>query len=155
MDLFRCWRTGRCADICYRHCRIVSQVVRHIATDCGRTSMLTGTRPWIFYVAAIATAVIALMCCWMTESRPSQLLRQQVKDVARKNSFSGLSLDNADSTPDLKTFVRVHLVSRAIPYPGFWLEELTLLYHRPSHSASSSPNPSSSSPPSWAPPSTA
>ncbi|KAK4500868.1 hypothetical protein PRZ48_009060 [Zasmidium cellare] len=80
--------------------------------------------PWLFYIAAIVTAAIALMCCWMTESRPSQLLKKEVKDVARNNSFSGLSLDEADSTPDLKTFVRVHL---ALPIRLFLTEPIVFL----------------------------
>ncbi|KAF2167541.1 hypothetical protein M409DRAFT_66065 [Zasmidium cellare ATCC 36951] len=80
--------------------------------------------PWLFYIAAIVTAAIALMCCWMTESRPSQLLKKEVKDVARNNSFSGLSLDDADSTPDLKTFVRVHL---ALPIRLFLTEPIVFL----------------------------
>lgn len=82
--------------------------------------LIVPCRPWLFYIAAIVTAAIALLCCWMTESRPSQLLQKEVKDVARKNSFSGLSLDEADSTPNLKTFCQVHLVSVSSPLaPSF------------------------------------
>ncbi|EME38053.1 hypothetical protein DOTSEDRAFT_39598 [Dothistroma septosporum NZE10] len=71
---------------------------------------------WNFHIAAAVTANIAVMCFGIEESRPSQLLKQQVKDLKHKASLSKLSLNQTDSTPSVKTFVQTSLRLPGVMY---------------------------------------
>lgn len=79
---------------------------------------------WNFYIAAAVTAGIAVLCLGIEESRPSQLLRQQVKDIKHKTSFQRLSLDDSDTPPDFRTFVRTSLT---LPIRLFFTEPIVFL----------------------------
>jgi hypothetical protein len=70
---------------------------------------LTDNRPWIFIVAAAVTGVAALFCLAMQESRPSQVLRQKVKIIAKETDFDGLSLEGEACLPTVSKFVRTSL----------------------------------------------
>lgn len=80
---------------------------------CHQTSGLVLSdinRRSLFYAAAVVTAVAAFLCLGMQESRPSKLMRDEVRTVARKTSFDRLSVNEDDGTPDANTFVRTTLV---------------------------------------------
>lgn len=57
----------------------------------------------------------------MQESRPQQLLRHHVKRISRKTSCSDLSIDEKDSRPSLKQFVREDLF---LPVKLFFTEPI-------------------------------
>ncbi|KAF2160466.1 hypothetical protein M409DRAFT_70432 [Zasmidium cellare ATCC 36951] len=80
--------------------------------------------PWIFYVAACVAAVSAILCFGMRESRPSRLLRQQVRLIAKKTSFDGLSVEDDETMPNIKTFIRTSLT---LPVRLFIREPIILL----------------------------
>jgi hypothetical protein len=70
---------------------------------------LTYYRRWVFYIAAIITGVLFVLCFPLSESRPSLLLEREVA-ILRKNMPSvTLKTLHPDSTPDLKTLVNVTL----------------------------------------------
>lgn len=71
--------------------------------------MLTVRRPWIFYVAAIVSCACAFACLGMHESRPSQVLRQNVQVVARETGYSHLSTDSEHHLPSVSDFLRTTL----------------------------------------------
>ena len=60
----------------------------------------------------------------MTESRPAQILRLQVKAVANQLNFFGLSLDEDNSMPSFKKFIRTSLL---LPVRLFFTEPIVLL----------------------------
>ncbi|KAK4634838.1 Major facilitator superfamily multidrug transporter mdrA [Fulvia fulva] len=86
--------------------------------------VLTVSRQWIFYIASAIAAVSTLLCMKMKESRPSQLLKQRVKIVARNMGFDGLSCDDTDSIPDFRTFVKASL---SLPMRLFFTEPIVML----------------------------
>ncbi|KAJ5290147.1 uncharacterized protein N7443_010400 [Penicillium atrosanguineum] len=61
---------------------------------------------WLFYVAAIVTAMNALALGFVRESRPSLLLEREVAKVRKDTGISTLRALNPDHTPDLRTFAR-------------------------------------------------
>ncbi|OQD77508.1 hypothetical protein PENDEC_c002G05180 [Penicillium decumbens] len=61
---------------------------------------------WMFYIAAIVTAIIALALFGIRESRPSLLLEREVAKVRKETGISTLKALNPDHTPDLRTFAR-------------------------------------------------
>ncbi|CZT17159.1 related to multidrug resistant protein [Ramularia collo-cygni] len=75
----------------------------------------------LFYAAAAVLAVVALLCLGMQESRPSKVLRNQVKTVARKTNFDRLSVTELDSSPDVNTFIKTTL---ALPIRLFFTEPI-------------------------------
>ena len=85
---------------------------------------LTVSRPWIFIIAAIVTGIVAILCLGRQESRPSQVLRQNVKAVAKQTNFDGLSLDGNDSLPGLAAFVKTSLL---LPLRLFTTEPIVML----------------------------
>lgn len=81
-------------------------------------------RPWVFNISAIVTAVGALLCFPMRESRPCQVLRQEVKAVAKELDFAGLSVDSENSLPTPRAFMRDSLV---LPLRLFFTEPIVWL----------------------------
>ena len=65
-----------------------------------------------------------MACLAMKESRPTQVLRYEVKQVAKKQSFDSLSIDSHESVPDFKTFCRTSLL---LPTKLFFTEPIVLL----------------------------
>lgn len=64
----------------------------------------------MFYIAAIVTGIIFLLCLGLKESRPSLLLERQVT-AFRKASPTGLyRTRNPDHIPDLKAFLDVTII---------------------------------------------
>ena len=86
--------------------------------------MLTSGRPWVFIMSAAVTGIVAILCLGMQESRPSQVLRQQVKAVSKQENFDGLSFDREDSLPTISTFVKTSLL---LPGRLFFTEPIVLL----------------------------
>ncbi|KAJ5312437.1 hypothetical protein N7508_003267 [Penicillium antarcticum] len=64
---------------------------------------------WVFYVAAVVTAVITIFLFGIRESRPSLLLDREVAKIRKESGNNTLQALNPDSTPDLKTFARMVL----------------------------------------------
>ncbi|KAJ5950779.1 uncharacterized protein N7479_009192 [Penicillium vulpinum] len=64
---------------------------------------------WVFYIAAIVTAVITIFLFGIRESRPSLLLEREVAKIRKESGNNTLQALNPDSTPDIKTFVRIAL----------------------------------------------
>lgn len=60
----------------------------------------------------------------MQESRPSQVIRQQVKSIARQTSFDGLSLEGEDTALSLPKFMRTQLF---LPVRLFFTEPIVFL----------------------------
>lgn len=89
-----------------------------------RERILTLARPWVFTIAAIATGVIAILCFGMHESRPSHVIRQNVKTTARQTCFDGLSLESEDTLPTLSKFMRTQLF---LPIRLFFTEPIVFL----------------------------
>jgi len=65
-------------------------------------------RPAVYAIAAIVTFACTLLCLLMEESRPSQVLHQQVRKVSRQVGFDQLSADGA-TLPTVGEFVRTSL----------------------------------------------
>ena len=78
----------------------------------------------MFIISAAVTGSVAILCLGMQESRPSQVLRQQVKAVAKQANFDGLLFDGEDSLPSISTFVRTSLL---LPGRLFFTEPIVLL----------------------------
>lgn len=78
----------------------------------------------MFHISAMVTAAGALLCFPMQESRPCQVLRQQVKAVAKETDFDGLSVDQENSLPTLRAFVSDSLL---LPLRLFFTEPIVWL----------------------------
>ncbi|PLB36799.1 MFS multidrug transporter [Aspergillus candidus] len=63
---------------------------------------------WVFYIAAMVTALLAVMMLCIRESRPSLLLRQHAERLQRKTGQEFKPFI-PDHVPDLKTFARISL----------------------------------------------
>ncbi|RMX80835.1 hypothetical protein D0869_07258 [Hortaea werneckii] len=63
--------------------------------------------PYIFYIATGVTGICSILCLGMQESRPSQVLRENVRKIARKTSFDRLSASSDHHLPTAKEFVRI------------------------------------------------
>ena len=72
----------------------------------------------------MATGILAILCFGMQESRPSQVIRQQVKAIARQTSFDGLSLEGEDTAISLPKFVQTQLF---LPAHLFFTEPIVFL----------------------------
>ena len=70
--------------------------------------LTTSYREWVFYIAAIVTASLAVMMLGIRESRPSLLLRQHAERLHKKTGQNFKPLGN-DHVPDLKTFAKISL----------------------------------------------
>ncbi|KAL4799721.1 MFS multidrug transporter [Aspergillus venezuelensis] len=66
---------------------------------------------WLFYIAAIVTAIASFLCLEIRESRPSQLLAYEITKIQRiaPPSIPPLRAQNPDHTPNLRTFMQVTL----------------------------------------------
>ncbi|KAK0789817.1 hypothetical protein LTR91_013261 [Friedmanniomyces endolithicus] len=64
--------------------------------------------PAVYAIAAIVTFACTLLCLLMEESRPSQVLHQQVRKVSKQAGFDQLSADGA-TLPTISEFVRTSL----------------------------------------------
>ncbi|KAK0777608.1 hypothetical protein LTR38_015097 [Friedmanniomyces endolithicus] len=64
--------------------------------------------PTVYAIAAIVTFACTLLCLLMEESRPSQVLHQQVRKVSKQVDFDQLSADGA-TLPTISEFVRTSL----------------------------------------------
>lgn len=81
-------------------------------------------RHWLFYMASIITIVISILCVPMRESRPSQLLRQELDDIRHDHRFWKLSVRADDCRPDMETFLRTSLT---LPVRMFFTEPIVFL----------------------------
>ncbi|KAL4877939.1 major facilitator superfamily domain-containing protein [Aspergillus karnatakaensis] len=83
---------------------------------------------WVFYVAAIVTAIMTLLLFFIRESRPSILLIQQVADLQKTGPPTlrnhHLEVLNPDHTPDFRTFARIALFR---PLRLFFTEPIVFL----------------------------
>jgi hypothetical protein len=80
------------------------------------------SRTAIFYGAALASFVFALLSMAMRESRPSQVLHQGIKSISRNTGFKSLSMDAKSHPPTtLKSFVRDSLT---VPSRLFFTEPI-------------------------------
>ncbi|KAL8677047.1 MAG: hypothetical protein Q9186_006494 [Xanthomendoza sp. 1 TL-2023] len=61
---------------------------------------------WLFYIAAIVTGVLCILCMFMRESRPSRILRRKVYNVQKETGARGLQINNPDQIPDARAFVQ-------------------------------------------------
>lgn len=80
-------------------------------------------RTWVFNIAGIVTAILSVMFLFTTESRPSQVLRQKVRQIERSTGYTGLRLEAA-SLPTLKDFAQSSLL---LPIRLLLLEPIVLL----------------------------
>ncbi|KAI9699244.1 MAG: hypothetical protein M1820_007216 [Bogoriella megaspora] len=64
---------------------------------------------WIYYSAAIGTAVLTTFCFGLKESRPSLLLNRKVERL-RKTLSEELIYENHDAVPDKKTLINLVLI---------------------------------------------
>lgn len=60
----------------------------------------------------------------MKESRPSQVLRQEIKAIVRYSGFNGLSYESTDNVPDFRTFCQTSLL---LPVRLFVTEPIVFL----------------------------
>lgn len=65
-------------------------------------------RPFVYGLSAVVTFACTLLCLLMQESRPSQVLHQQLKKIAKRADFDKLSADTG-SLPSARDFVRTSL----------------------------------------------
>ena len=63
------------------------------------------TWKWVFYSAAIVTAVMFLALLGVRESRPSMLMRRKMHKLRAKFGLTDLKWHNPDSSPDFRTMV--------------------------------------------------
>ncbi|MCJ1377509.1 hypothetical protein MMC17_000604 [Xylographa soralifera] len=63
---------------------------------------------WIFYLASIATTILAVLLSTIRESRPSRLLQSKIR-VLRKETGHTFRTANLDHVPDLRTFLTTAL----------------------------------------------
>jgi hypothetical protein len=75
-------------------------------------------------MSAAVTGAIGILCLPMQESRPSQVLRQQVRAVSKQENFNGLSLDVEESLPTVRKFIKNSLL---LPGCLFVTEPIVLL----------------------------
>lgn len=86
--------------------------------------MLTIARRWVFMFSAVVSSVSALFCLGMKESRPAQILRQEIQRIERQTGFVGLHADAADRSVDVKTFCQTSLL---LPVRLFFTEPVVFL----------------------------
>lgn len=67
---------------------------------------LNSCREWIFYIAAIVTAVFSVLLLGIRESRPSLLLAREVKHLRHITGNDSLEALNPDRVLDMRTFAR-------------------------------------------------
>jgi hypothetical protein len=72
----------------------------------------------------MVTGVATIFCFGMRESRPSQVLRQKVKAIAKQTDFDGLSLEGEACLPTWSKFVRTSLW---LPLRLFFTEPIVAL----------------------------
>lgn len=86
--------------------------------------MLTVARTSIFWFGGGAVGVVGLLCLALKESRPSTVLRQEVKAVSERTGFSRLSVEEGDSSPTFNAFIRTSLLQ---PQRLFFTEPIVTL----------------------------
>ncbi|KAK4552471.1 hypothetical protein LTR86_010314 [Recurvomyces mirabilis] len=64
--------------------------------------------PFVYGIAGITAFVLSLLCILMQESRPTQVLQQQVRKISKRVQFDQLSADTG-TLPCFKEFVRSSL----------------------------------------------
>jgi hypothetical protein len=64
----------------------------------------------VFYIAAIVTGIIFLLCLGLKESRPSLLLERQVAAFRKTSPTGSYRTRNPDHIPDLKAFLDVTII---------------------------------------------
>ncbi|GAB7361854.1 hypothetical protein MBLNU230_g1894t1 [Neophaeotheca triangularis] len=78
---------------------------------------------WVFYISAAVTGVLAVLCVFLRESRPSQVLKSNVRAVIKETGYEDLPFQG-ETPPDLKTFVHTTLL---LPLRLFFTEPLVFL----------------------------
>lgn len=68
------------------------------------------TRSWIFYIASIITAAIAILLLTIGESRPSLLLAHEVDLLKLKTGIDSLKALNPDKPPNLRMFLKINVL---------------------------------------------
>ncbi|KAH8879771.1 MFS multidrug transporter [Thozetella sp. PMI_491] len=61
---------------------------------------------WVFYIAAVVTAITSILLLGIRESRPSLILRRRVEDIRAATGDNILTTSSPDHMPDLQTFAR-------------------------------------------------
>ena len=67
-------------------------------------------RRWVFYIAAIITGILFLLCLPLSESRSSLVLEHEVAKIRRTMPSCIFKTSNPDHTPDWSTLIRCTLI---------------------------------------------
>ncbi|PVH95586.1 MFS multidrug transporter [Periconia macrospinosa] len=62
---------------------------------------------WVFHISAIVSALCTILLLFIKESRPSQVLSNELARLHNETNNQSLHIDNPDHAPDLQTFARV------------------------------------------------
>ena len=87
--------------------RMVSSHVTNMLHDSRANSIF---RHWIFYIAAVITGILFILCLPLSESRRSLLLEREVTKLRWTMPSSIFKTLNPDHTPDCKTLIRCTLI---------------------------------------------
>ncbi|KAK0362656.1 hypothetical protein LTR02_016055 [Friedmanniomyces endolithicus] len=79
---------------------------------------------WVFNIAAIVLGVLAILCCFMKESRPALVLQAHVRALKQSTHFTGLTPANQMSRPTVSEFAKTTLL---LPLRLFFTEQLVFL----------------------------
>ena len=71
---------------------------------------LTNYRRWLFYIAAAVTGLTAVLLCFIRESRPTQILKTQLRLIQKETGDYSLRIQNPDQVPPVKEFVELTLI---------------------------------------------
>ncbi|QDS72162.1 hypothetical protein FKW77_004542 [Venturia effusa] len=67
---------------------------------------------WVYHISAIVLVINSIVFIFIRESRPIRILRKEIRRLTLKHNFDHqqLSIRHADHVPDLRTFLRLHLL---------------------------------------------
>ena len=86
---------------------MISSHVTNMLHDSRANSIF---RHWIFYIAAVITGILFILCLPLSESRRSLLLEREVTKLRRTMPSSIFKTLIPDHTPDCKTLIRCTLI---------------------------------------------
>ena len=81
-------------------------------------------RPWVFNLSAAVSGFSAVLCLAMKESRPSTILRRQIRAIAHTSGCNGLYYESVDTAPSFGVFCETSLV---LPVRLFCTEPIVFL----------------------------
>ena len=64
----------------------------------------------MFYITAIVTGILFLLCLAIKESRPSLLLKRKVKHLRNTSVLDFYETQNPDHIPNLRSFIDVTMI---------------------------------------------